>query len=109
MIDFTPILQALVALIATIITVFVIPYIKSKTSAQQLEKAQIWTRIAVSAAEQLFSGTALGKQKKQYVLNFLAEHNIILDEAAVDALIESAVNALKNEQGFITLEGVGLQ
>lgn len=109
MIDLTPILQALVALISTIITAFVIPYIKNKISAQQLEKVQTWTRIAVSAAEQIYSETGLGKKKKEYVLNFLAKHGYALDEAAVDALIEAAVNALKNEQGFITLEGVGVQ
>lgn len=106
MIDLTPILQAAVTLIGTIITVLVIPLIKSKTNAQQLERMQAWTRIAVSAAEQLYAESGQGEKKKAYVLAFLKQHGFTVDMATLDALIEAAVNALKNDQGFITVEGV---
>ena len=49
----TTIIQAVFALIAAVITVIVIPYIKSKTTAQQQTDIEGWVRVAVSAAEQL--------------------------------------------------------
>lgn len=100
MIDITAIINALVALIAAIITVFVVPYVKSKTTAQQREELVAWTKIAVSAAEQMYKGDKRGAEKKQYVLDFLAEHGFSVNEEAVNAAIEAAVKQL-NSEGII--------
>lgn len=94
--DLTPVLQAIVSLAATIITAMVIPFIKSKTSAQQLARMQSWARIAVKAAEQIYPPGS-GEIKKAYVMKFLNQHGFTLNEATLDALIESAVNTLSNE------------
>ena len=51
--NITTIIQAVFALIAAVITVIVIPYIKSKTTAQQQAEINAWVKIAVSAAEQI--------------------------------------------------------
>lgn len=102
MFDATNIIEAAAALIAAVITCFVIPYIKSKTTAQQQAQINGWVKIAVAAAEQVYTGSKRGSEKKQYVIDFLKEHGITLDEARVDALIEAAVYDLKN--GFITLD-----
>lgn len=99
--DLTPVLQAVISLAATVITAMVIPFIKSKTSAQQLTRMQSWARIAVKAAEQLYPKPDSGKDKKAYVLKFLNQHGFTLDAATLDALIESAVNTLSNEQYII--------
>lgn len=96
MIDLTPVFQAAVALIAAVITVFVIPYIKGKTTEQQREQVSNWVRVAVTAAEQLYTGSKKGTEKKAFVLNFLTELGLTVDEAALDALIEAAVHKLKN-------------
>ena len=101
MFDVTTIIEALAALIVTVITVFVIPFIKSKTTAQQQQAINSWIRIAVTAAEQIYVGSGRGTEKKEYVLQFLAEHGITLDAARIDALIEAAVYELNN--GFITI------
>ena len=102
--DITPIIEAVAALIAVIITAVVIPYIKSKTTTQQQAQINAWVKIAVAAAEQIYKGSGRGEEKKEYVINWLEERGFTLDEDEVDALIESAVYELNN--GIIPIENV---
>lgn len=102
--DITPIIEVIAALIAALITAFLIPYIKSKTTAQQQAEINAWVRIAVAAAEQIYTGSGRGQEKKAYVLNWLREHGVTVDEDKLDAMIEAAVYDLS--QGIIPLEGV---
>lgn len=95
--DITVIIEAVVALIVAIVTAFVIPWIKSKTTAQQREDLVAWVKIAVSAAEQLYKDKGAGADKKRYVLDFLNSHGVIIDENAVNAVIEAAVKQLNTE------------
>lgn len=95
MFDVTIIVEALFGLLAAIVTVIVIPYIKSKTTASQQEQINQWVKIAVAAAEQIYTGSGRGKEKKAHVVNFLLEHGVTLDESRLDALIEAAVHELK--------------
>ena len=108
MIDFTPVLQAIVGLCAAIITTFVVPYIKSKTTKEQQTQINEWVRIAVSAAEQVYEGPGKGDEKKAYVLTWLAGHGIAIDEDKLDAMIEAAVYELTN-YGLIAEEGVTVE
>lgn len=104
MFDITPIIEAVAALIAVIITAVVIPYIKSKTTTQQQAQINAWVKIAVAAAEQIYKGSGRGEEKKEYVINWLEERGFTLDEDEVDALIESAVYELN--KGIIPIENV---
>mgnify|MGYP005767725417 CR=1 FL=1 len=101
-IDLTPIINAVIMLITVIITAFLIPWIKSKTTESQQCSMISWARIAVAAAEQIFTGDGRGEEKKQYVQNFLEEHGFKIDEASVSNLIEAAVQELKS--GKLTLK-----
>ena len=105
MIDMTPILEAVATLAVAIITTFVVPYIKSKTTLEQQTQINEWVRIAVTAAEQVYTGPGQGDRKKAYVLTWLAGHGISVDEDRLDAMIEAAVFQLEN-QGLIAVEGV---
>lgn len=96
MIDLTGIVSAIIALAAALITSFLIPLIKTKIDAGKLEKVQFWVTIAVEAAEQVFSQSGMGDEKKEFVLEFLSEKGFSLDVMEVDALIEAAVHDLKN-------------
>ena len=60
MMDFTPIFQALVALICAVVTVVIVPWIKSKTTAEQQERINLMISVAVQAAEQFIVGTGVG-------------------------------------------------
>ena len=82
----------------------VMPYIKSRTTAQQQAEINAWVKIAVTAAEQIYRGSGRGEEKKAYVLNWLAEHGITLDEDRIDALIEAAVYELNHG---VLKEGAG--
>lgn len=98
MIDLTTIFQAAITLLAALITAFVIPWIKSRTTKTQREQIEAWVGIAVAAAEQLWKGhEKAGEEKKQYVLNFLADKGMTVDSDALDAMIEAAVLALSEE------------
>ncbi len=94
--DITPIVQAVFALVAAIITAIVIPWIKFKTTKEQQEEIKQWVKIAVAAAEQIFVGQGRGEEKKQWVLEFLSKYNLKVDLDAIDAMIEAAVWELNN-------------
>lgn len=105
MIDFTPILEAVATLAVALITTFAIPYIKSKTTLEQQTQINSWVKIAVTAAEQVYEGPGKGDEKKAYVLTWLSNHGISVDEDKLDAMIEAAVYELTNN-GLIAVEGV---
>lgn len=93
--DVTPVIQAIIALCATLITVFLIPWIKEKAGSQGLENMLAWVKIAVAAAEQIYT-SAQGDEKKQYVLEFLESKGIVVDDEIIDNAIEAAVLELHN-------------
>ena len=96
MFDITPIIEAILALVAVVITSIVIPYIKKRTTTEQQKELVAWVKIAVTAAEQIYVGTGRGPEKKLYVVEWLADRNITVDTNQIDALIESAVYELNN-------------
>lgn len=96
MIDVTTIVNAVIALIAAIVSAFIVPWIKSKTTAQQREDLIAWAKIAVSAAEQIYKGNGRGEEKKQYALDFLKANGFSVDEKSVNAAIEAAVKQLNS-------------
>lgn len=98
MTDLTPIVNAVITLIAAIVTTFLIPWIKSKIDAAKLAQIVEWVGIAVRAAEQIYNESGMGEKKKQYVLNFLADKGFTLDLNSINAMIEAAVKELNIEQ-----------
>ena len=100
-IDLTPVIEAIVALLSAIITIFILPKLtqclKERLSAEQMSALREWVKIAVAAAEQLY-GSKTGQQKKEYVVSFLLSKGIVIDIDEVTALIESEVYKLTAEQ-----------
>ena len=94
MFDITPIVEAVVALIAVMITTVVIPFVKAKTSAQEQQEINEWVKIAVAAAEQMYVGHNRGVEKKRFVLSWLEEHGVKVDMEHINAMIEAAVYEL---------------
>lgn len=99
--NITPVVEAVAALIAAIITAFVVPYIKSRTTTNQQQQINAWVRIAVTAAEQIYAGSGRGEEKKAYVIDWLRKHGVTVDESKLDALIEAAVFELN--KGLLTI------
>ena len=96
-IDITPVVNAVIALAATVVSVFLIPWINSKTTAQQRSELVAWAKIGVAAAEQIYVGQGRGDEKKQYVLEFLKSKGFDLNEESVNNAIEAAVKQLNTE------------
>ena len=96
MTDITMIVEAVVKLIVAVLCVAVIPYIKSKCSAEQLSEASAWIKIAVAAAEQIYS-SAQGSEKKAYVIDYLTDKGLKVDTKDLDKLIEASVLELHSE------------
>lgn len=105
MIDLTPIMEAIIALVVAVIAAFVIPWLKGKIDADKLEQIKLWVTVAVEAAERLYNGTGRGEEKKAYVVKFLQEKGFTLDPDSLDKLIEAAVFNLPEYIGLIETEG----
>jgi len=92
--DLTPLFEAVIALIGAILTAFVIPYIRAKTSEAQRDKLAAVVNTLVMAAEQLF-GAGCGEEKLRYVIDALGEmgYTVDIDESgdAIRAMIEASV------------------
>ncbi len=91
MIDLTPIANAIIAVVAVAITVYLVPWIRNRTTAAQREEINAWVKIAVQAAEQIYRGSGKGPERKQYVLDFLAQKNLKIELTELDKMIEAAV------------------
>lgn len=102
--DITAVVEAIAAVLCAVITCVLVPYIKSKTTTAQQAEINAWVKIAVSAAEQIYTGSGRGEEKKDYVLEWLRSHGVTVDEEKLDAMIEAAVYELS--QGIIPLEAV---
>ena len=100
-IDLNVIIEAVIMLIAAIISAVVIPWIRSKTSAAQFEQIEMWVTVAVEAAEQIYAGSGRGAEKKAYVIDFLTEKGFKIDADSLDKLIEAAVFDLPAYFGVI--------
>lgn len=97
MIDFTPIVEALIGLAVTAITVFLIPWLRERFGTEKLAKAQGWVQIAVLAAEKLY-GAGKGDEKLAYVEQFLAQHKIKLDMDALKALVNAEIKKMEQNE-----------
>lgn len=98
-IDITPIITAIITVIAIVLNIYLIPFLKTKLTAAQRARIKTYIDAGVKAAEVLFpsvDGEKMGKEKLQYVAEYLKQHGIVFDiENIYDdtrIMIESAVN-----------------
>ena len=103
-IDITQIVVAVIGLLSVIVTSVVVPLLKKKLGAEKVSEIQKWVEIAVHAAEQIFTETGKGKEKKQYVLDFLREKGFDVDDEAINNAIEAAVYDMNTAFGSVILE-----
>jgi hypothetical protein len=94
MVDITTIIEALITLAVALVTAFFIPWLKTKIDAAKLAELDKWVKIAVQAAEMIYTESGMGKFKKNYVKTFLESKGYTYDDESIDVLIESAVLAL---------------
>lgn len=94
--DMTQVLESVITIAMAVITAFVIPLLKKKLSAANMDTLSKWVEIGVLAAEQLL-GSGKGLAKKQYVSNFLTSKGYTVNSDEIDNMIEASVNKLTNQ------------
>ena len=87
-VDWTPIFQAVIALLSAVITGLLIPWIRSKCKVAKLDNLNMYLRVLMSAAETYF-GSQMGQEKKQFVLDELKRNGIYFDEETVQDALEA--------------------
>lgn len=96
------ILLTIIPVLGTIITYFIVPYIKANIDFKRLEQYKEWTTLAVKSAEMLWKGTGYGDEKKEYVVDFLNDmfnsEKTVITEEQINILIESAVQELNKNK-----------
>ena len=90
-INLTPIIQAILALLAALVTYRLIPWIKARTTAAQQGNIRAAVRVFVFAAEQLY-GAGKGKEKMQYVCDRLREQGFDVDVDEIEAAVGEYIN-----------------
>ena len=90
MIDLTPIFQAIIALLAALVTYKLVPWLKSKMTDSQYKQLRVAAEIAVYAAEQIY-GAGNGNQKLEYAMRILERRGFTFDAEMLRAAIEDAV------------------
>ena len=95
--DYTLLFEGVLTILFALVTMYVIPWIKTKVSADELAEIIKWVKIAVQAAEMIYKESGMGEAKKAYVKTFLEDKGIKYDERQIDSMIESAVLELKGQ------------
>lgn len=103
--DITQILLGIIILLGGLVSVFVIPYIKTHVSVEQLTILSGIAQTVVYAAEKIF-GAKMGKDKLAYALDLakklLASKKLSFDEDVIRAAIESQVQQLSIDTAAVT-------
>lgn len=93
--NLTDIIVAVIGLIAAVISSILVPYLKKKFDTETYSQIQFWATIGVEAAEMIYNQSGMGKEKKEYVVEFLKSRGYRLDQDTIDKVIEAAVLELK--------------
>lgn len=87
MIDLTDIITAVLALLASLITAYVVPWIKANATIKQQEMLGGVYRTLVFAAEQIY-GAGRGEEKLEYVAQQLKAKGLTVDIDMIEATVK---------------------
>ena len=88
---------AVIGIIVAVAARYAIPFLKEKYGEAKLNNIAKWVKIAVNAAEMIYTESGMGQQKKAYVLEFLNNKGFTVDMDSIENLIESAVLDLNSK------------
>lgn len=93
-INLTPIIQAIITLLAALVTYRLIPWIKASTSEKERTILSTAVQIAVFAAEQIY-GAGHGEQKLDYAVAWLHEQGFDVSRVEIEATVYDLINQYK--------------
>lgn len=88
MIDLTTIINTIIALLAALITAFVVPWIKANATIKQQDMLHSVYRTLVYAAEQIY-GSGKGPEKLEYVKKQLEAKGYTVDIDMIEATVRA--------------------
>lgn len=95
------ILKIVVSVCAALITVYVVPYLKTLRQDKRYASLMDMVEVAVKAAEQTIKEPGQGDYKKAEVIAFvsdwMSDHGIKISQEELSQLIECAVFQMKQE------------
>ena len=83
-IDLTELLQAALAVLATLVTGYLIPWLRAKAGKEKQEMLNSWIDVAVYAAQQLYETKTIS-DRLDYAARWLESPNIVVDRAQIEA------------------------
>ena len=104
-INLTPIFQAVIGLLAALITYKVIPWIREKTTNEQRARLDAAIKTAVFAAEQMY-GAGRGADKMDYALRWLREQGFDIDPLEIEAAVGEFFNIARADN-IVVMEPEG--
>lgn len=100
------ILQAVIIILATVVSRYLIPWLKLKIDTEKVTQVIEFIKSAVCGAEQIINGTGLGIEKKTYVIDlvqkFLTQKGYKISDEQINLLIEAAVLTLNSDKKITT-------
>lgn len=94
---FMTIALAIISIAGALVSAYLVPWLKTKISAQDMETITFWVRFAVRCADQLFTPEEWEKKKSYvmaYIIDKCAQLGLKLSEEDINTLIEASVNQL---------------
>ena len=95
------IMKVVVAVCAALVTVYLVPYIKTLKEDKRYGQIIKLIEVAVRAAEQTIKGAGMGEAKKLAVMDYVSRYmdsiGIKVTTEQLDHLIECAVYQMKQE------------
>ena len=91
-IDLTTIINAIIGLLAALVTYRLIPWIKAKTTNEQQADIRALVKAGVYAAEQIYNTDGMGTKKMEYVKNFLLGYGFDINVTEIEAAVKEYIN-----------------
>ena len=91
-IDLTTIINAVIGLLAALVTYRLIPWIKAKTTNEQQVYIRALIKAAVFAAEQIYKSDGMGRQKMEYVQKYLQSNGFDINITEIEAAVSEYIN-----------------
>lgn len=93
------ILELVLMIVLGLITAYVVPFIKSKITKDQMETLLYYVNIAVKAASQIYTKEQWA-EKKEYCMKYIKsvvddKLSVTLTDEEISTLIEGVLNGLK--------------
>lgn len=91
-IDLTTIINAIIGLLAALVTYRLIPWIKAKTNNEQQAYIRALVKAGVYAAEQIYNTDGMGRAKMDYVKKWMQQHGYDINVTEIEAAVSEYIN-----------------